>query len=298
MTSSSQSMAGGGTTGGMANSPQNMASGGMASGGAGGMADAPKSHHNAHQRQDQDQEYKASFISRFFFQDDLRILELKLQSIGPSKKDVIDTNAFSISEYGFFQLYFKMFPVISINILGVIISIILYLSLIQISIIFAIIVSFLFMQLIILPNAKIVYSLDQFKIGEKETGRFINVVRKMWHLFEFKMVLLTIGIGILNLIDIDFDAIANKLNEYQTETAFVNNLLFKVKQHIDFPAIAKIAPDAISGLLILFLFAIIFYAINTYLVFSKYKDQYEKNVFSIKKEFMNPADLAREKFKF
>ena len=283
----------------------NMSSQGMASGAMrrdeGGMA-SPAKDWKPDQNNNlsvNDAELGPSFLQRLFFYEDLRLISNSLQKMGQSKTDVLeDGPSFITSDYSFFQLYFRMSPVISININGTIIAMIIYFSTFKISMILAFIITFAFLQIVIFQHAKEIYSLERYKIGEKETGRFIKIVRNVWSLFEFIFVSITIGLGMLYLFHFDYVGLANKILKFQFENNILNVFLTNIKNWIDFVGIANDLPLAVSGLFSVFAFFIATYIIAAYMTFAKYKDMPKKNLFALKKEFLHPADLAREKFEF
>jgi len=237
------------------------------------------------------------FIKRLFFHYDIREIESELQSIKLSKSDFVEST-YAMSELGFFDLFFRMIPTISTAISALFIAIIIYFALSPLSVILGIIASFFFLQITIFQVGRIVYSLDKHKVGEKETGRFIQIVRTAWHFYEFIMVSILISLVLIYFFNVDWNSIANLILNYHFEMNFIQNLWEKILSKDYFINFITHLEPMFNGLLLLFLLFVLSYSVSNFITLQKNKKLYKDNLFAMKKEFENPADLAREKFDF
>jgi len=237
------------------------------------------------------------FLKRLFFHYDIREIEAELQSIKLSKSDFVEST-YAMSELGFFDLFFRMIPTISTAISALFIATIIYLILSPLSVTLGIIASFFFLQITIFQVGRIVYSLDKHKVGEKETGRFIQIVRTAWHFYEFIMVSILISLVLIYFFNVDWNSIANLILNHHFEMNFIQNLWEKVLSKDYFVDFITHLESVFNGLLLLFLLFVLSYSVVNFVTFQKNKKLYKDNLFAMKKEFSNPADLAREKFDF
>jgi len=292
------------TSGSMSGGGSMTSSGHVASNGMrrdeGSMTSPPKDWRPEQQQQAQQtsNEDKPSFFNRLFFQEDMRLIANKLQSMGMTKTDLIQSNSFIVSDYGFFLLHFQMLPVIAIAIHGIFISMSIFFLFSKLSIVLGGVLSFLFLQFVIYLNAEIVYSLDQYKLGEKETGRFIMIVKRMWHFIEMLLFMFIALLGILYAHNLDYRAIAQNIIDYQIGINFFNKLFTSFKESVDLIALSGGIQESILALFATFSFFMLTYIIAVFIVHRKHKNKFKENQFEVKKEFLNPADLAREKFEF
>ena len=237
---------------------------------------------------------ESSFFKRLFFQWDARMIQAELQLLKLSKSDLVDS-AYQKSEIGYFDLIFRALPVASISLFIIFISTMAYIHLFKISPVAAMVGYFLLMELLFYPNAKIIYGLDRYKIGEKETGRFIKIVRNVWHLLEF-VYFSTIALiaYYYYVVHIDWNKIAYLLQQITFQSPLNQKLWILFLRYID---VAKI-PQYVENYLFINLLFILTYIISNIIVISKAKKESQKEIFDLKKEYMTLADLAREKMGF
>ena len=237
------------------------------------------------------------FFKRLFFHYDIREIEAELQSMKISKSDFVES-AYAMSELGFFDLFFRLIPTISIGISSIFLAILIYLIIAPFSVVLGIIASLFFLQITVFQVARIVYSLDRHKVGEKETGRFIKIVRTAWHFYEFILGSVTVALVLVYFSHVDWQQLANKILSYQFKLGFLEKIWTVVVSKPYFIDFVTHFESIFNGLLLLFLLFLLSYSVVNYLVYNRYKQSYKENLFSMQKEFKNPADLAREKFDF
>ncbi|WP_152182877.1 hypothetical protein [Sulfurimonas indica] len=237
------------------------------------------------------------FFKRLFFHYDIREIEAELQSMKISKSDFVEST-YAMSELGFFDLFFRLIPTISTGITSIFLAIIIYLMIAPFSVVLGIIGSLFFLQITVFQVARIVYSLDRHKVGEKETGRFIKIVRTAWHFYEFILGSVTIALVLVYFSHVDWQQLANEILSYQFKMGFLEKMWAVVVSKPYFISFVTQFETIFNGLLLLFLLFLLSYSVVNYLVYNKYKQTYKDNLFSMQKEFKNPADLAREKFDF
>ncbi len=245
----------------------------------------------------QKEQIKESFFKRFFFGWNMRMLEAELQRLKISKSDLIESS-FQKSELGFFNLFFQMIPTISISLLALILSLLLYIIVAQYSITIAVILSILLLSSTVFQNAKIVYRLNKHKIGERATGRFIKIVRAVWHVFEMIYILLVIATGMLFLIPINWDKFDKTLMTKHFKTPVFTWLWKKTLSFFDIGSLGHSFNNIISGLFITLLFTMFLYLISSYIVYHRSSKEQKESQFKVKREIENPAELAREKLDF
>ena len=243
------------------------------------------------------EQIKESFFKRFFFGWDMRMIEAELQRLKISKSDLIESS-FQKSELGFFNLYFQMIPTISISLLALLLSLFLYIIVAQYSIIAASILTILLLSSTIFQNAKIVYRLNKHKIGEKATGRFINSVRIVWHVFEGIYLLFVIGAGILFVMPIDWDKFEKTLVSTHFKSPVFNWLWKKIISLFDIGSLSHSFENIVSGLFATLLLAMFLYLISSFIVYKRSTKEQKESQFKVSKEIKSPADLAREKLDF
>ena len=237
---------------------------------------------------------ETSFFKRLFFQWDIRELEMELQNLKLGKADLMES-AIQKTELGFFELFFRMIPVVSIVLTGIFLAYIASITLaIYNSPLIGALTGFFLLQIFIFQNAKIIYQMIQYKIGEKETGRFIRIVQSVWRSVEiFYAILLSILIFIYQS-KINWEDIAKCFNNIHFDTDLYNQIWHFLIPKIDFQNIPKVIE---STLAMTALFALM-YVIAMLKINKDAKKLQKKNVYDLKKEYKLPADLVREKFKF
>ncbi len=244
-----------------------------------------------------EEQIKENFFKRFFFGWDMRMLEAELQRLKISKSDLIESS-FQKSELGFFNLFFQMIPTISISLLALILSLFIYIVIAQYSITLAIIVTILFLSVTIFQNAKIVYRLNKHKIGERATGRFIKIVRSVWHVFEMIYILFTITIAIIYLIPINWDKFEQALMAKHFKTPVFAWLWKEALSFLNIGNIGHSFNNIISGLFITVLLALFLYLVSSIIIYNRTKKEEKRSKFQMNKEILNPAQLARKKLDF
>lgn len=243
------------------------------------------------------EQIKENFFKRFFFGWDMRMLEAELQRLKISKSDLIESS-FQKSELGFFNLFFNMIPVISISLLALFLSLLLYIVVAQFSVVVAIIITILFLSSTVFQNAKIVYRLNRHKIGERATGRFIKTVRSVWHVFEIIYIMCTVAVGILYVMPINWDKFEKSLVAIHYKSPVFEWLWRKMLTIFDIGKLSHSFNNIVSGLLITCLLAMFLYIISSFMVYMRSNKEQKESQFKVKREVENPAELAREKLDF
>lgn len=237
------------------------------------------------------------FFKRLLFHYDIREIEAELQSIKSKKTDLVQSG-YALSELGFFDLFFRLIPSVSIAITAIFISILIFILLSPISIVLAIIASFLFLQITISISSKIIYSLDKHKIGKEETGRFIETVRSVWHFFEFIFVSMVLLLAMLYFSNIDWAAYAEKIQNYHFKMEFAQKIYTKLLDTYYVSFSLSHIEQILQGILLMLMLYLLSYVVSNYIVYSKSKQLEKKNLFEMEKEYLNPAELARKNFDF
>ena len=245
----------------------------------------------------QKEQIKESFFKRFFFGWDMRMIEAELQRLKISKSDLIESS-FQKSELGFFNLYFQMIPTLSISFLALMLSLILYIIVAQFNVVIAAILTILLLSSTVFQNAKIVYRLNIHKIGEKATGRFINSVRAVWHVFEGLYLLIVGGVGMLYFMPINWDKVTKTLVSEHFESPVYNWLWKKMLSFINIENLQYSFNNIVGGLLITLLIATFLYLLSSFIVYRRSLKAEKESKFKIRREVHNPAELAREKLDF
>lgn len=249
------------------------------------------------EQQDRQSTDSVGFWKELFFHYYVIELESELQELKLTKSDIAP-EAMNFSRMGHLNLFFRAMSIIGNALFGIVLSIILFLVIAYfLSLVIASIFMILFLYIVIFQKAKIIYSLDQYKLGEKETGAFIAKVRNAWHVFEFLGASIFILFGILYLKDVNYIEYAHLLSTQELSKPF--SILYNfIDKNLSVLSIAKKLPDVITyifGNLSIF-FSI--YLIGSIFFYNKFKDAHKENLFNLKKEYMHPADLAREKMGF
>ena len=231
---------------------------------------------------------------RLFLQGYARRLDQELEILKLNKTD-LSQSAVAKTNFAFFTLFLKATPgligigstlgFLSLLVFAVTAKFTTYLT--------GAIVAFVFLQLFLFPYGKIIYSLTKHKIGEKETGKFINTVKGAWHAFEIKYIIMT-TLYFLPYYNEKYMTIAsNYINSWN----FKNPLAQKAWVWFTNFANLENWHGAMKYYLASLLIFAVTYTIGMIIVARKADKERVETVFNMSKEFKRPFELVREKFK-